>query len=353
MTFRDELVARLRLNGPIPLSDYMALCNAHYYATRDPLGVRGDFITAPEISQIFGELIGLWAADLWLRSGAPTPFRLAELGPGRGTLMVDALRATRAVPGFHDALSVHFIETSPYLRALQQRAVPMAAWHADVAALQIDPHPLILIANEFFDALPVEVLVDNIPLQVELRADGQLGFIPPLPLDQPERIQEHSPASHMVLRQLLDDGGVLKHRLVQPEHGWERTLPCCLLIIDYGYTAPGCGTSLQAVARHACADPLQDPGSQDLTAHVDFAALAATATALGCSVYGPASQGSFLRCLGIDARTAALVRANPARGSELMTATERLSAPEQMGSLFKVMALATPGWAAPAGFAES
>lgn len=334
MNFRDKLVARLQVEGPMPLSDYMALCNAHYYATRDPLGAAGDFTTAPEISQIFGELIGLWAADLWYSSGAPTPFRLAELGPGRGTLMADALRATRAVPGFHAALSVHFVETSPLLRALQHRAVPHALWHEAVAALRRDESPLLVIANEFFDALPIDLLCDGAPMHVGLDTHNQLVFEPPLPSDQPMRLQEYSPAAQAVLRALL-------------------AVPCCLLIIDYGYVAPGCGTTLQALARHAYADPLSDPGEQDLTAHVDFGALAATAKALGCMVYGPTSQSSFLRRLGIDVRTTALARANPARGNELSAATERLTAPDQMGSLFQVMAVTTPGWAAPGGIEQN
>ncbi|WBH18260.1 SAM-dependent methyltransferase [Sphingomonas radiodurans] len=314
----------------------MAAANAHYYATRDPLGVGGDFVTAPEISQMFGELIGLWAADLWDRADRPD-VRWVELGPGRGTLTADALRAATKA-GF--APPVHFVETSPVLRATQSERVPHAIWHDDVEELPAD-RPLIVIANEFFDALPIRQLVRGrggwherlvacqdtlfLPIPGKQLPDA---IIPPHLADAPlGSTIETSPASVGIMR-------VLAARIVAQGGA--------CLAIDYGYEGPAVGETLQAVRSHAFANPFEAPGERDLTAHVDFATLGLVGTASGASVSGPIGQGSFLTALGIDARAAAL-------GPRVAPDRDRLV--EAMGALFKVLAIRHPDWPTPAGFA--
>ena len=322
----DSLEARLRRRiadeGPIPVSDYMAEANAHYYATRDPLGAAGDFITAPEISQMFGELAGLWLADLWIRSGRPEGAHYVELGPGRGTLASDALRAMKGAGLTPD---VHLVETSPVLREAQAKRVPEAVWHDDLATLPTDG-PLLVVANEFFDALPIRQFdVDGREIHVEL-VDG--GFFRRSGVHR-----ESSPASTEI-------AGRLAGRLA--EQGG------AALIVDYGYRRPGRGDTLQAVSRHAYADPFEAPGERDLTAHVDFSALARAAA--GVRVSGPVAQGAWLDAMGLPLRAAALARAAPGRTEEINAARDRLSAPSQMGRLFKVLAFTAPDWQEPAGF---
>ena len=344
----DTLAARLtRLiaaTGPIPVSAYMAEANAYYYATRDPLGAAGDFTTAPEISQMFGELVGLWLTDLWHRAGHP-PAHYVELGPGRGTLAADARRAMRAA-GFD--LPVHLVEISPVLRAAQAKLVPDASWHDGLSSLPRDG-ALLVVANEFFDALPIRQLEAT---QAGWRErlvghDGTRFFPaagPPVPpglipaaLRQapPGTIVETSPAAAAVATELAD-------RLIAQGGA--------ALIVDYGHASTGAGDTLQAVARHAFADPWADPGERDLTAHVDFQALAAAASAQGVRIHGPAGQGEWLEAMGIGARSAALAIARPDRAGELAAARARLVAADQMGSLFKAMALTAPGWPHPEGF---
>jgi SAM-dependent MidA family methyltransferase len=332
----ERLARAIALGGPIPVSQFMAAANAHYYATRDPLGAAGDFTTAPEISQMFGELIGLWAADLWDRAGRPD-VRWAELGPGRGTLTADALRAA-ARAGFRPP--VHFVETSPELRARQAERVPDAVWHDDVEELPGD-RPLIVVANEFFDALPIRQLVRGrggwherivacqdilfLPIAGKTVPDG---VIPAHLRDSPPgSIIETSPASVGIMR-------VLAARIVAQGGA--------LLAIDYGYEGPAVGDTLQAVRGHAFANPFEEPGERDLTAHVDFATLGAVGTASGALVSGPVGQGDFLTALGIDTRAAAL-------GPGVAADRERLVS--DMGTLFKVLAIRHPQWPQPAGFA--
>ena len=340
----NGLNARLRRliagGGPIPLAQYMALCNAHYYATRDPLGTAGDFTTAPEISQMFGELIGLWAADLALRAGA-SDAAWVELGPGRGTLSADALRAMGKA-GF--APSVHFVETSPVLREMQDRAVPGAAFHDGIDSLPAD-RPLIVIANEFFDALPIRQLVRTESgwreRMVDVEGDrlvasmGDQRFDTVVPEGLDGDVIETSPAAAAILRDLaariVAQGGAL-------------------LAIDYGYEGPAAGDTLQAIHRHRFADPFEAAGEQDLTAHVDFAALADAARAEGATVHPVVAQGELLGALGIAARAGALARAAPDRRSEIEAAWRRLCAPDAMGTLFKALALTAPGWPIPSGF---
>ena len=341
----ERLARAITLAGPIPLSQFMGAANTHYYATRDPLGARGDFTTAPEVSQMFGELIGLWLADLWDRAGRP-PARYVEFGPGRGTLAADALRAmTRA--GFEPPM--HFVETSPILREAQAERVPHAEWSMDLIGVEEDL-PLLVVANEFFDALPIRQLVrtedgwrerliacqDTLFLPVV--GDRAFDQIIPYPLRgaEPGSILETSPPSVAILRalakRLLAQGGAA-------------------LIIDYGYEGPAVGDTLQAVRGHQYVNPFDDPGEADLTAHVDFATLREAAEVEGLVAYGPIPQGEFLSALGIDARAVALARATPDRAESIAVDRERLVGDEYMGSLFRVIALTAPGWPVPAGFA--
>jgi SAM-dependent MidA family methyltransferase len=341
----ERLARAITLAGPIPLSQFMGAANAHYYATRDPLGARGDFTTAPEISQMFGELIGLWLADLWDRAGRPAA-RYVELGPGRGTLAADALRAM-AKAGLTPP--VDLVETSPTLRAAQAERVPRAEWHIDLVGLP-DDAPLLVVANEFFDALPIRQLVATAggwrerlvacqdTLFLPIAGDRSFDMIIPPHLKDapPGSILETSPASVAVLRtlaaRLLAQGGAA-------------------LIIDYGYAGPAIGDTLQAVRGHRYANPFDAPGEADLTAHVDFATLREAAEAEGLTVHGPVTQGAFLTRLGIAERTASLSLATPDRAGQLATDRDRLVSAEQMGDLFKVIALTAPGWPVPAGFA--
>ncbi len=304
----------------------MAACNACYYATRDPLGSAGDFTTAPEISQMFGELIGAALADTWLRAGAPDDAIYAELGPGRGTLAADALRVMRVMRGGGFAGEVHFVDTSPILRTAQANAVPGATFHDRLANLP--PRPLLLVANEYLDALPIEQWLGDEPRRVGL-ADGELRFYPE------GEIRETSPARDTEVASLA------AHLLA---HGG------AALIIDYGYRQSVSGNSLQAVRRHAFADPLADPGEQDLTAHVDFGAVSRAATAAGASVTPLVSQATFLERLGIAARAMALAAKNPTQGEAVVAARRRLCDASEMGELFKVIAIHAPDWPEPAGF---
>ena len=321
----ERLKRRIAEEGPISVADYMAEANAHYYATRDPLGLAGDFTTAPEISQMFGELAGIWLADLWQRAGRSEPVRSVALGPGRGTLAADALRAMRAA-GLEPA--VELVETSPALRRAQAERLPDAAWHDDLSSLPAEG-PLLVVANEFFDAMPVQQFrPDGRELRVDFR-DGR--FV----RDEAQAVQECSPVSLALV-------GELAARLAR--HGG------AALIVDYGHEG-GSGDTFQAVARHAYADPFEAAGERDLTAHVDFAALAAAARVEGVQVHGPAAQGEWLERMGIGARAEALRRSAPERAAEIEAARQRLTAPAAMGRLFKVLALVAPGWPEPAGFA--
>jgi NADH dehydrogenase [ubiquinone] 1 alpha subcomplex assembly factor 7 len=347
-----ELRALIAQEGPISLARYMQLCLGHprhgYYVTRDPFGVAGDFVTAPEVSQMFGELLGLWSVETWQRLGSPDPVHLVELGPGRGTLMADALRAARLLPAFAQAARLHLVETSPVLRARQEAAlaacgVPVA-WHDTLAGVPGDA-PLLLLANEFLDALPVrqfqragEGWHERL---VGIGADGGLvfglapGATPGIEAAAREgTILEIADAAIAVVSELAA-------RLVRQGGA--------ALLIDYGHLATGFGDTLQAVSRHAFAGVLDRPGEADLTVHVDFAALALAAGRAGATVFPAREQGAFLEDLGIGARAAALSRAG-ATGVD--AALDRLVGrePPGMGALFKVLALAGPGCGALAAF---
>jgi SAM-dependent MidA family methyltransferase len=321
----ERLRRRIAEEGPISVADYMAEANAHYYATRDPFGAAGDFTTAPEISQMFGELVGLWLADLWLRARSPDGTCYVELGPGRGTLAQDALRAM-ASAGLKPA--VELVETSPVLRRAQAERLPDARWHRDLATLPEDC-PLLIVANEFFDALPLRQF-DRSGRELLVRADDD-GFV----RDAADEVSEASAESCGIV-------GELARRL--------RAQGGAVLIADYGYQGPAAADTLQAVSRHSYADPWKAPGTRDLTAHVDFAALAEAARREGVTVKGPVAQGDWLDSMGIHARAAALARSAPERTEEIASARERLIGRSQMGRLFKAMALIARGWPEPAGF---
>ena len=315
---------RIQAEGPITVEAFMEACNAYYYATRDPLGARGDFTTAPEISQMFGEMIGAALADCWKRAGAPTDAIYVELGPGRGTLAADALRMMRTA-GF--AGEVHFVETSPVLRDAQKDVVADAQWHDCIDNLPA--RPLLLVANEFLDALPIRQHVDGIERRVVIAAGG-------LAFDRDGEIVETSPARDEAVRSIATclsaKGGVA-------------------LFVDYGHARTGTGDTLQAVRGHRFAPILAHPGEQDLTSHVDFEALATAAHAAGARTTGLATQGEWLIRLGIEARAQALSRANPDRAADVQSALDRLTSADRMGQLFKVIAIHSPDWPAPAGFA--
>jgi NADH dehydrogenase [ubiquinone] 1 alpha subcomplex assembly factor 7 len=337
--------------GPMPVADYMRLCLTHpqhgYYVTRDPLGAGGDFVTAPEMSQMFGELIGLWMGSVWRLMGAPENLRVVELGPGRATLMIDALRAARVVAGFREAAVVHLVEISEPLRRFQENrldnlGVPVF-WHSKLE--EVPGGPTILVANEFIDALPVHQaikLADGWHERVVgIGADNELtlGHAPaPLPFFEqtlPPRLRK--PAIDAIYEWRPDSYALEIGRRVRNNGA--------ALIIDYGHTQCAFGETLQAVARHTFADPLRRPGQVDLTAHVDFEALGIAAESIGGRVHGPVPQRTFLQNLGIDKRTATLKASNPGeRSAEIDLARGRLMATgaQGMGELFKAIAITDP-----------
>jgi NADH dehydrogenase [ubiquinone] 1 alpha subcomplex assembly factor 7 len=323
---------------PERLDAFMARANATYYATHDPFR---DFTTAPEISQMFGELLGAWAAVTWRQLGAPDSVVLAEAGPGRGTLMADARRTTaRVAPDFHAAAQVHFIETSQRLRAAQRGNVPDASWHDDLDTLP--DGKLILIANEFLDALPIRQFVRAEGAWHERHVDnGQFVLrpapgAPDLPASADGAVAEYDEAGltwiATLARRLSAAGGAA-------------------LILDYGPAASAPGDSLQALRHGRPADPLAAPGEADLTAHVDFQALASAARDAGAAAWGPVPQGIFLNRLGLPQRTEKLAAANPGREAALREAADRLANPSRMGHLFKALAITHPGADTPPGFA--
>ena len=320
LTLADRLRERIVRDGPIGVDDWMAACNAHYYATRDPLGAAGDFTTAPEISQMFGELVGAALADVWLRAGAPAEAIFVELGPGRGTLAQDALRVLRS-GGF--AGEVHLVETSPTLRATQRERVSEAVWHERLGS--VPPQPGLWVANEFFDALPVK--------QFNGEKERKIDFTDRFHYTATGEVREVSPARDAAV------SGLAAHLA---NHGG------AALIIDYGHRKTAPGDTLQAVRSHEFADPLTNPGEHDLTAHVDFEALARAA--VGVSVTPLISQGTWLERLGIGARAMALAAGSPERTKEIAAARRRLCDGAEMGELFKVIALHSERWPEPAGF---
>ena len=314
----------IRVAGPIGVDVFMGEANAHYYATRDPLGATGDFTTAPEISQMFGEMVGAALADCWDRAGRPDNAIYVELGPGRGTLAVDALRVM-VQAGLKPA--VQFIETSPVLRDAQRQRHSGAQWHQSLGTIPPDG-PLLLVANEFFDALPIRQWVGDEERRVTLEEDAFAFTIDgPVREDSPER----DAVAWEIAIQVAARGGVA-------------------LIVDYGHVHSADGDTLQAVRGHRFAEVLADPGDQDLTSHVDFEALGLATEGTGAEIAGPVEQGAWLEAVGIGQRTAALANASPDRAAEVMAAKARLCDSDAMGRLFKVIAVRHRGWPAPAGF---
>jgi len=352
----DLIARRIRATGPLTVAEFMAEALQHprlgYYATRDPLGAAGDFITAPEVSQVFGELIGLWCADVWTQTGRPDPVLLVELGPGRGTLMADALRAVAVVPDFRRALRLHLVETSPALRAQQAKTLADATpiWHERLD--QVPAGPLLLIANEFLDALPIRqferrgaswherrvgLAPDGNTLAFALDpTPGAAALISPRYATAPDgSVVEICPAA---IRLASD----LAKRLVGGG---------AALFIDYGHAESACGETLQAVRLHRYHPVLEAPGSADLTAHVDFQAFADAARGAGAKIWGPVAQRGFLRSLGIELRARQLLaNASPEASATIQRGIHRLIDEGEMGTLFKVLALADPTLPTPAGF---
>lgn len=343
----DTFRRLIRNTGPISLTHYMGESNARYYSGKDPLGDNGDFVTAPEISQMFGELIGLWLADMWIRAGRDEPVYYVELGPGRGTLAKDALRAARKY-GLEP--HVHLVETSQALKDVQLRAVPGAIWHNDLSTVPQDG-PMLLVANEFLDALPIRQLVRGPDgwreRMVGLNGDsfafvsGGQNMDPAVPVEFREAdegtILETCPAAAAIMYEvagrLVDQGGAA-------------------LFIDYGHAKLTTGSTFQAVRGHRKVDPFAEPGEADLTALVDFETLARIAQSRDARHVGTTTQGAWLRALGIETRAQNLAARAPQYAKEIMQAKDRLVAPDQMGDLFKVMALSNPNWPGGVGFPE-
>jgi SAM-dependent MidA family methyltransferase len=355
-----EIRRRIALAGPMPVRQFMTLCLSHpqygYYMARDPLGRSGDFITSPEISQVFGELIGLWAAAVWHLMGEPENMRLVELGPGRGTMMLDALRAAQVAPAFRAAVVVHLIEISPALQQRQQLVlgsldVPVM-WHESFE--EVPDGPLIVLANEFFDALPVHQAVKQIngwyERVVEVDSNDNLVF---------GIANEVIPLFDQLLPQSARDaplGSIYEWR--------SDSLPLALgrrvahqggaaLVIDYGHVESAIGETLQAVGGHAFANPLASPGELDLTAHVDFHALGLAVASMGARVHGPVEQARFLRSLGVEKRAAALKAYAPReKMGDIDAAVNRLlgEGRTEMGKMFKAIAFGAPTLGALPGF---
>ncbi len=315
----------------------MARANTLYYARQDPFQ---DFTTAPEIGQVFGELLGAWAAVVWQQMGAPDPVRLIEAGPGRGTLMIDVLRCVRRVAsGFWVAIDLHLIETSPRLRGVQAEAGLPARWHDTLET--VPEGPAILLANEFLDALPIRQFVGRAGGWCERHVEG--GAFVDLPV--PGLVLPHA------------EGSVVEHS--DAATSWVAGLASRLvrsggaaLMLDYGPSVATPGDTLQALRGGRPACPLSEPGSADMTAHVDFTGLSAIALRAGAAVHGPVPQGSFLERLGLGQRTERLAAANPARAGALKQAAARLARPERMGALFKAFCISHPACPCPPGFEE-
>ncbi len=340
------LAKEIEANGPISIADYMRAANKEYYASCDPFGVDGDFITAPEVSQIFGELIGLWLTDFWMRQGHPKDCHYVELGPGRGSLAADALRS---MARFDFSPDVYFVENSEALQAAQASQVPRANIVTMIDDLP-DDGALLIIANEFFDALPARQLVATDSGWRENLVTFQHGkqfkaIAGSQPMDAMVPAEFRSAEVDSVYESSAEVSGILYElsgRIAQ-QGG-------VLLIIDYGYASPGLGSTLQAVKSHKMVDPFENPGEYDLTVHVNFLEMANLARMRNLRVSGPVEQGPWLSALGINARADMLAVASPERAEDINKMRERLVDPTQMGSLFKVLAISSPDWPVPEGF---
>jgi NADH dehydrogenase [ubiquinone] 1 alpha subcomplex assembly factor 7 len=358
---QSELKKLIRSSGPMPVWRYMELCLTHpqygYYVSRDPLGREGDFTTAPEVSQMFGELLGLWTASVWKAIGSPPLLRLIELGPGRGTMMTDALRALRVLPPLYQSLSIHLVEINPVLRDKQKAVlsgVPNVAWHDDID--EVPDGPAVVLANEYFDVLPVHQVVKREngwhERVVEIDGSGALVF---------GAAAEPMPRFEMLLPPLVRAapvGAVFEWRPdteIMKITTRVRDQDGAALIVDYGHLRSDAGDTFQAIARHSFTDPLKNPGQADVTAHVDFQALVRAAEDLGARAHGPVSQGEFLKRLGIETRAATLMaKTTPEISEDISGALKRLIGGGRggMGSMFKVLAISGPHLPLLAGFSD-
>ena len=347
--------------GPMPVWRYMELCLTHpkhgYYVTHDPLGREGDFTTAPEVSQMFGELLGLWAASVWRSLGSPPSLQLIELGPGRGTMMADALRALRVLPPLYQGLSVHLVEINPVLREKQKAALAGTrdiAWHSHID--EVPPGTSIILANEYFDVLPIHQMVKRETgwheRTIEIDGDGKLVFgvsaepVPRFEFLLPSLVRAAPVGAVFEWR---PDAEIMKIASRVRDFGG------AALIIDYGHVRSDAGDTFQAIARHSFADPLKNPGQADVTAHVDFEALARAAEDVGARVHGPVPQGAFLQALGIETRASTLqAKATEQVAHDITGALQRLigGGRSGMGSMFKVLGVSHPSIATLAGLSD-
>lgn len=364
MTPLEDIIKQMiREQGPMRFDSYMALCLGHpehgYYMTHDPFGADGDFTTAPEISQMFGEMVGAWIADSWMKLGSPNPFTLLECGAGRGTLIQDALRVTKNVPGFHESMTLRLLETSPVLRQAQESSLAAygAVWHSDTESIPSDS-PFIVIGNEFLDALPVRQMVlsdagwtekfvdldinDTLRIHDVLMPESEKSVLPQLLL--PPKVGDHVEVSHEQER-ILDD--LIK--IILKQKG-------IALFIDYGFTLPVAGDTIQALKNHRFCGVLDTPGESDITAHVNFARLADFAMEKEMTVHGPVSQGDYLRRIGIVERAESLrLNATDQQRGDIDAALKRLAGNDtkggDMGELFRVIAFSSDPAIELAGFA--
>jgi NADH dehydrogenase [ubiquinone] 1 alpha subcomplex assembly factor 7 len=357
-----EIRRLIAVSGPMPIARYMSLCLAHpqygYYVTRDPFGAGGDFTTAPEVSQIFGELLGLWALSVWRMMNEPANINLVELGPGRGTMMRDALRAAKVLPKFRQALSVHLVEISPTLEQLQRNSLSDSDlplfWHRNL--LDVPEGPSIILANEYLGALPGHQVVKQSDgwhervIGLNANGDFALGLapdaLPQFDRFMPKKIKEAPVGAIFEWRNDIHAFDIARR---VRENG-------AALFIDYGHAESDVGETLQSVNEHAFADPLSTPGAADITAHVDFFIFGQAAESMGAAVQGPVTQARFLRALGIDARADALRRgASAEQAASITAAVTRLTEGGRtgMGELFKVMALRDPKLDPLPGFAPA
>ena len=358
---QSEIKKLIKSSGPMPVWRYMELCLTHpshgYYISRDPLGREGDFTTSPEVSQMFGELLGLWVASVWKAMGSPSLLRLIELGPGRGTMMADALRALRVLPPLYQALSIHLVEINPVLREKQKAAlsgVRIIAWHNSLD--QVPNGPAVILANEYFDVLPIHQAVKRETgwheRTVEIDDGGKLAF---------GFAAEPMPRFEVLLPPLVRAapvGAVFEWRSdteIMKIATRVRDQAGAALIIDYGHVRSDAGDTFQAIARHSFADPLKNPGQADVTAHVDFQALARAAEDIGARVHGPVPQGDFLKSIGIETRAVTLMaKASHEVSEDISSALKRLtdSGRGGMGSMFKVLAVSQPSLTSLAGLGD-
>jgi len=358
---QSEIRKLIKSSGPMPVWRYMELCLMHpqhgYYFSRDPLGREGDFTTAPEVSQMFGELLGLWAASVWKAIGSPPLLRLIELGPGRGTMMADALRALRVLPPLYQALSIHLVEVNPVLREKQRATLSgprEVSWHDTID--DVPDGPAIILANEYFDVLPIHQAVKRETgwheRTVEVDDGGKLAFgvaTEPIPRFEVLLSPLVRAAPLGAVFEWRPDAEIMKiTSRVRDQDG-------AALIVDYGHVRSDVGDTFQAIARHTFADPLKNPGQADVTAHVDFQALVRAADDLGARVHGPATQGEFLKRLGIETRaTTLMAKASPEVAEDIAAAMQRLVGGGRggMGQMFKVLAVSEPNLTSLAGFAN-